>query len=329
MGGQGVLSMAEEGPVGESNERTGLRSGRRRFDIRRVAGRPGRRGISGAVAVLVVILVVALFAPQIVAITGAPGPNEIDPSSLSTSFGAPSGPSAEHWLGVDSLGRDVFSRILYGARSSVVIGSVATVFAMVFGMLVGLLAGFRGGWLDAVLSRWIEVFLVIPYMLVAVGVAASCSGPEGCLGGTLRPGMPLVIAVIAIASWPWVARVTRNQTLVVKESDYVVQARISGLGSGRTMTSEILPNLFELIPALVAIVLPKAILAEAALSFLGVGLPTTIPSWGRQIATGSTSFPETWWVMVFPGLVLLATVISIVTIGVWFGDRSKHGKSLV
>lgn len=321
--------MAEGQAAGESGESTGPPYGPRRFGVRRLNGRPSRRGIFGAVAVLIVILMVALFAPQIVAITGAPGPNEIDPSSLSTSFGAPSGPSAAHWLGVDSLGRDVFSRVIYGARSSVVIGSVATVFAMVVGMLVGLLAGFRGGWLDAVLSRWIEVFLVIPYMLVAVGVATSCSGPEGCLGGTLRPGMPLVIAVIAIASWPWVARVTRNQTLVVKESNYVVQARVSGLGSGRTMTSEILPNLFELIPALVAVVLPKAILAEAALSFLGVGLPTTVPSWGRQIATGSTSFPETWWVMVFPGLILLATVFSIVTIGVWFGDRSKYGEGLL
>lgn len=253
---------------------------------------------------------------------GAPGPNEIDPSSLDLEFGEPIGPSYGSWFGADQLGRDVFSRTIYGARASLVVAIPATLVALVLGMCVGILAGYRRGWLDTVLSRSVEAFLVIPYLLLAIGVATSCAGPEGCLGGTLRPGMPLVIFVIAVALWPWVARLTRSQTIVLSHADYVQQARVSGLSSVRIMATEILPNLKGLVPTFLAILLPQAILAEAGISFVGVGLPVTMSSWGQQIAGGSTYFPDAWWVMFFPGLALLFTVISIVTIGGWFRGRN-------
>lgn len=291
--------------------------------------RPAKFGFILALTVLAIIALAAVFAPQIVAISGAPGPNVIDSASLTTDFGAPSGPSAAHWFGVDQLGRDVFSRTVYGARASLVVALPATALALLAGMFTGLVAGYRRGWLDAVLSRSIEAFLVFPYLLLAVGVAASCSGPEGCLGGTLRPGVPLVVFVIAIASWPWIARLTRNQTIVIAQSDYVAQARVSGLGTIRILVAEILPNLRESIPTFVVILLPQAILAEAALSFLGVGLPTTTSSWGQQISSGSASFPDAWWVMFFPGAALLATIFSIVVVGGWLRDRSGSGSEVI
>jgi len=275
---------------------------------------PGRVSLVLAVAVLAVVTLTAVFAPQIVAITGAPGPNAIDSSSLNAEYGAPTGPSGAHWFGVNQLGRDVFSRTMYGARASLAVALPAAALTLLIGMLAGLLAGYGRGWLDTVLSRSIEVFLVIPYLLLAIGVATSCSGPDGCIAGTLRPGIPLVIFVIVLASWPWVARLTRNQTIVIAQTDYVAQAKVSGLSTVRMLTTEILPNLSRSIPAFVAVLLPQAILAEAALSFLGVGLPTTTPSWGRQIAGGAGSFPETWWVMFFPGIALLATIIAVVVV---------------
>lgn len=283
---------------------------------------PGRTSVVLAAMGLALIVLIAVFAPQIVSVTGAPDPNGIDSSSLNADNGAPSGPSAEHWLGVNQLGRDVFSRTVYGARASLAVALPATAAALLIGLLVGLFAGYLRGWVDNVLSRSIEVFLVIPYLLLAVGIAISCSGPDGCLGGVLRPGMPLVVFVIAIASWPWVARLTRNQTAVIAQSDFVWQARVSGLSTPRILSTEILPNLAGSIPTFVAVLLPQAILAEAALSFLGVGLTTTTPSWGGQIAGGSAAFPDSWWVMVFPGLALIATVLSIVVVSTWFRDRA-------
>lgn len=287
--------------------------------LRRRLGKRVRVGM--AIAVLTIVGGAALLAPVVISLAGAPGPNMIDPGALTATFGLPTGPSAEHLFGVDQLGRDVFSRTVYGARSSLAVALPATVLALVFGVAVGMVAGFRGGRLDALLSRSIEMFLVIPYLLLAIGIAAGCSGPEGCVAGTLRPGVPLLIMVIAVASWPGIARLTRNQTIAIATSDYIAQARLAGLSTRRILTVEILPNLSGSILAFVAILLPQAILAEAALSFLGVGLPSPTASWGRQIASAVSSFPEAWWMMLFPGLVLLATVMAVVVAGDYVRDR--------
>lgn len=274
-----------------------------------------------AVTVLSVIFLAAVFAPTVVSLAGMPAPNVIDPGALTATFGLPAGPSQDHLFGVDPLGRDVFSRTVFGARSSLAVALPATILALAFGVSVGMIAGFRGGRVDALLSRSIEMFLVIPYLLLAIGVAAGCSGPDGCLAGTLRPGLPLVIMVIAVASWPGIARLTRNQTIAIATSDYIAQARLAGLSTTRILTAEVLPNLSGSILVFLAILLPQAILAEAALSFLGAGLPSPTPSWGRQIAGAVSSFPEAWWLMLFPGLALLATVMAFVVVGDHIRDR--------
>lgn len=284
-------------------------------------GRQKKARLRIAVLILSIVSLAAVFAPTVASMAGMPGPNVIDPGALTARFGLPTGPSQEHLFGVDPLGRDVFSRTVFGARSSLAVALPATVLALVFGVAVGMVAGFRGGRVDALLSRSIEMFLVIPYLLLAVGVAAGCSGPDGCLAGTLRPGIPMVIVVIAIASWPGIARLTRNQTIAIATSDYIAQARLAGLSTLRVLTTEILPNLSGSILVFLAILLPQAILAEAALSFLGAGLPSPTPSWGRQMAGAVSSFPEAWWMMVFPGLALLATVMAFVVVGDQIRDR--------
>ena len=271
-------------------------------------------GVKVALAVLAGLILLAVFAPFVVSATGSPAPDAGDASSLSSGFGTPAGPSPSHWFGVDGLGRDVFSRTVYGARVSLVVAFGAALLALAVGVALGMVAGFRKGLTDSLVSRLIETFLVIPYLLLAVGIASSCSTEGGCLDGNLTPGVPLVILVIAMATWPLVARVIRNETLLIRDSDYVVAARLSGLSSIRILATEVLPNLRSTILVFAILLIPQAILAEAALTFLGVGVPDSVPSWGGMIADAAALFPDAWWVMAFPGLALLATVFACTVI---------------
>lgn len=271
-------------------------------------------GVKIALAVLAVLVLLAVFAPLVVSVTGTPEPEAGDTASLSRSFGTPTGPSPAHWFGVDGLGRDVFSRTVYGARVSLVVAFAAALLSLVVGVVLGMIAGFRRGVADSFIARLIETFLVIPYLLLAVGIASSCSTGSGCLGGNLSPGIPLVILVIAMASWPLVARVIRNETLVIGQSDYVAAARLAGLSSPRILATEVLPNLKSSIFVFAIVLIPQAILAEAALTFIGAGVPDSVPSWGGMISDAAALFPDAWWVMAFPGLALLATVYSCTVI---------------
>lgn len=283
----------------------------------------GQAGVRAAVIILALIVLTGVFAPAIVSLTGMPGPYEIDTSSLSAVFGTPTGPSAAHWFGVDELGRDILSLTVYGTRVSLAVAIPATALSLLVGVTLGMIAGFRGGLTDTVISRLIETFLVVPYLLLAAGIAASCSGPGGCFGGTLRPGVPLVILVISMTSWPGVARLIRNQTVVIRESDYIASAQVAGLGTLRTLATEVLPNLRASILVFITVLIPQAILAEAALSFLGVGVPASTPSWGQLIVSAIPSFPDSWWAMLFPGAVLLLTVLAVTMIGERLRDRSN------
>lgn len=291
---------------------------------------PGRRvtGLGVALVGLSAIILAGVCAPLIVSLTGAPAPGAIDSSSLSSAFGTPTGPSSSHWFGVDQLGRDIFSRTLYGTRVSLGVAVSATALSLLIGLAAGMTAGYRGGMVDTVISRLIETFLVIPYLLLAAGIAASCSGEDGCFGGALRPGIPLVILVISMTSWPGVARLIRNQTIAIRGSDYIASARVSGLGTARILVSEILPNLSGSILVFVTVLIPQAILAEAALSFLGVGVPASAPSWGQLIVSAIPSFPDSWWAMLFPGLVLITTVFAITVIGDRLRNRSNLTRGL-
>jgi peptide/nickel transport system permease protein len=259
-------------------------------------------------------ILVAIFAPLIVKLAGVPGPNEQNPDLLD-SFGSPSGPSAENPLGVDERGRDVFARVVYGARVSLEVAFIATAFAVVIGVTLGLLAGYLRGWVDTLLTRAMDVMLSFPVLILAVGLGVACAGREGCLGGLIEPGLPVVIFVIALATWPYMARIVRGQVLSLREKEFVEAARSLGASNRRIIFREILPNLIAPIIVYATVLIPQNILFEAALSFLGVGVDPSQPSWGFMISDAIDVFDIAWWYMTFPGVALLFTVLAFNLVG--------------
>ena len=257
---------------------------------------------------------VAIFAPLIVDLLGLPDPNAKDPGARDV-FGTATGPSADHLLGVDQSGRDVLSRVIYGARVSLLVAVVATLLASVAGIISGLVAGYFRGWTDTVVSRTVDVLLAIPYLLLATGLAASCSFGGGCLGGVVQPGLAVVIFVIAVTSWMYIARVVRGQTLSLREKEFVLASRSLGASHRRILFREILPNLVAPIVVYATVLMPQVILYESALSFLGVGVGPRTPSWGQMIAEATSIFDTAWWFMLFPGLALLLTVLAFNLVG--------------
>jgi len=270
-----------------------------------------------ALIFLAILVLVAIFAPLVVNIFGAPDPDYRDQSALDPIFATATGPSSEHLLGVDGLGRDVLSRTIYGARVSLLVAFSATVLATIAGVITGLLAGYFRGWIDTLVSRSVDVLLAIPYLMLAIGLAAACTftvGDEGgqsggCLGGLIKPGLGVVIFVIAFTSWTYMARIIRGQTLSLREKEFVEAARSVGASDARIIFKEILPNLVAPIIVYASILVPQVILYEAALSFLGVGVVDQ-PSWGQMIADATPDFSTYWWYMLFPGLALLFTVLA-------------------
>ena len=267
-----------------------------------------------ALAFIVLTIFVALFAPVIVSVAGTPGPR-VQSSEALDLFGSPSGPSAAHPFGVDRIGRDIFSRTVYGSRVSLEVALIATGIAVFIGVTVGLLAGFYRGWVDTLLSRFIDVVLAFPILLLGLGLAAACSGAQGCVGGLIQPGLPVVIMVIAIINWTYIARIVRGQVLSLREKEFVEAARSLGASDTRIILREVLPNLFAPLIVYSSLLIPANILLEAALSFLGVGVAAGTPSWGAMIAEATSLFPDAWWYMLFPGVALLLTVLAFNLVG--------------
>ncbi len=265
-------------------------------------------------AFLGALTLIAILAPVLVSLLGAPSPEVRDGGALDA-FGTATGPNADHWFGVDSLGRDVFSRTLYGARVSLAVAVAATGIALIIGVILGLLAGYRRGWLDTAISRSVDVVLTIPYLLLALGMAASCSFGNGCFGGLVRPGIGVVIFVISVTSWTYIARIVRGETLSLRESEFVEAARASGATSTTIIFREILPNLAAPILVYASLLIPQVILFEAALSFLGVGVQAPPPSWGQMISEATETFDSAWWYMFFPGFALVLTVVAFNLVG--------------
>jgi peptide/nickel transport system permease protein len=261
----------------------------------------------------------AIFASIVVDVLGAPGPDERDTGALDPRFATPIGPSGEHIFGVDQIGRDVFSRTLYGARVSLVVAFAATAIATVAGIVAGLIAGYFRGWADTLISRSVDVLLAIPYLLLATGLAAACTlgeteGGGGCLGGLVKPGLGVVIFVISFTSWTYMARIIRGQVLSLAEKEFIEASRAVGASNTRIIFREILPNLTAPIVVYASILIPQVILYEAALSFLGVGV-TEQPSWGQMISDATPIFSTAWWYMLFPGSALLLTVLAFNLVG--------------
>jgi ABC-type dipeptide/oligopeptide/nickel transport system permease subunit len=267
-----------------------------------------------ALAFIVALVLIAVLAPLIVKVLGVQGPKVQNPDALDA-FGTATGPTSEHPFGVDQLGRDIVSRTIYGARVSLEAAILGTGLATLIGATVGLVAGFFGGFTDTILSRMTDLVLAFPILLLGLGLAAACSGADGCVGGLVQPGLGVVILVISLFTWPYIARIVRGQTLSLREKEFVEAARSLGASNRRIIAKDILPNLVAPLIVYTSLLIPVNILLEASLSFLGVGVQGGTPSWGAMIAEASGQFPDSWWYMLFPGLALLLTVLAFNLVG--------------
>lgn len=262
---------------------------------------------------IALLIVVAIAAPLVVSLLGLPGPSVQNPN-LTNAFGSPLGPSAAHPFGVDPLGQDIASRVIYGTRVSLIVGVVGTAVATVLGTIVGLLAGYYRGWTDTLLSRMVDVVLAIPVLLLGLGLGAACE-VRGCLGGHVQSGLGVIIFLIALVNWTYIARIVRGLVLSLREQEFVAAARSQGASDMRIMGREILPNLLAPIVVYASLLIPQNILLEAALSYLGVGVRPPTASWGQMIAAATPTFSTAWWYMVFPGIALLLTVLAFNLLG--------------
>jgi ABC-type dipeptide/oligopeptide/nickel transport system permease subunit len=266
-----------------------------------------------SMAFILFIIVLAIAAPLLVKLLGLPGPTVQNPN-LTDAFGAPLGPSGAHPFGVDQLGRDVMTRVIYGTRVSLEVGIIGTAVATVIGVVIGVLAGFYRGWVDMLLSRVIDVVLSVPVLLLGLGIGAACA-VRGCLSGTIQPGLGVVIFLIALVNWTYVARIVRGLVLSMREREFVEASRALGASDTRIMFREILPNLVAPIIVYSSLLIPANILLEAALSYLGVGIRPPTASWGQMIADATPIFNTAWWYMTFPGIALLLTVLAFNLLG--------------
>jgi peptide/nickel transport system permease protein len=267
-----------------------------------------------AAAFIVLLVLAAIFAPLIVKLVGTTGPNVQNPEALD-SFGTPTGPSSEHPFGVDTLGRDVFARVLYGARVSLEVALIATALSVTIGVVTGMIAGYFRGLVDTGLSRLVDVLLAFPILLLGIGLASACSFGNGCAGGLIKPGLTVVIFVIAFVNWTYIYRIIRGQVLSMREKEFVDAARSLGASNRRIIFREILPNLVAPIIVYSTLIIPQNILFEAALSFLGVGIQPPDASWGQMLAAATSIFDTAWWYMFFPGMALLLTVLAFNLLG--------------
>jgi peptide/nickel transport system permease protein len=333
-----------------------------------------------ALTYIILLILVAILAPLVVKIFGAHPPNQQNSAALDE-FGSAAAPGNGYLFGTDALGRDVFSRTVYGARVSLEVAFLATGLIVCIGVTLGMIAGYYRGAVDTFLSRSMDVVLAFPVLLLALGLGAACS-LKGCLSAhsvgrdlliagvvimlvpvlftaishargrqgfrgvegpdwvlrlapgaivfvvglilsvivgasttLIEPGLPVVIFVITLAGWPYMARIIRGQVLSIREKEFVEAARSLGASDSRIIFRHILPNLVAPIIVYTTLLIPTNILFEAALSFLGVGVQPPTASWGAMIADAIEIFDTAWWYMTFPGVALLLTVLAFNLIG--------------
>ena len=285
---------------------------------------PARRVLSslrGSIAVIlsvsfiVAVVLLAILAPVLVRISGW-GPFDFDASAINADLGgiplgAGGGISAEHWFGVEPQnGRDIFARIAYGARVSLLIAVSATLVTTIVGVVLGMAAGFYGGWVDQVISRTMDFLMAFPSLIFMIALLSAL--PAGN-----RP--VLLVVVLSIFGWPYTARVIRGQTMSLRNREFVESARASGATSRRIIFTEVLPNLRGTIIVLATLAIPGYIGTEAGLSFLGVGVMPPTPSWGQMIATSVGWYSVDPMFFVIPGTFLFLTVLSFTV----FGDHLR------
>jgi peptide/nickel transport system permease protein len=268
------------------------------------------------IAVIATLILLALTASLISQYVAHHPVGKRYPDEMLNEFGLPKGPNAEFWFGADRVGRDLFVRVIYGIRTSLIIALFATTIAVAIGVVLGMVAGYFRGWIDTVISRGVDVMLSMPLLLFAIGIVSTCSrAREGCLGGLVKPGVPVVIFVIALFSWPNIARLVRGQTLSIRERDYIEANRVLGAGNVTIMFREVLPNLVAPIIVYSTLIIPSNIIFAASLSYLGLGVPESTAEWGRMIAQAAPIFEIAWWAMFFPGLFLVLTTLAFNLVG--------------
>lgn len=259
----------------------------------------------GASVVIILVSFAAIFAPLI-------APN--DPAGLALirrlkepGFVDANGNS--YWLGTDTIGRDVYSRLVYGARVSLTVGLSAVLVSGTIGILLGLLSGFFGGWIDDVIMRIADIQLSFPTILLALAIMA-----------VLGPGLDKIIIVLGVTGWVQYGRIVRGQVLSIKQEEFVLAANATGERVGQILFEHILPNLWSPVIVIASFSVASNIISEASLSFLGVGVPPSVPSWGVMLSEGRQYLGIADWLTIPPGVAISFTVLSINILGDWLRD---------
>jgi peptide/nickel transport system permease protein len=245
-------------------------------------------------AIVVVLLLVAAFAPWLATYspTAQALTDRLQP------------PSAEHWLGTDELGRDIYSRIVYGARLTLYIVGLVVIMVGPIGLLVGTVAGYVGGWLDTVLMRITDIFLAFPRLILALAFVSA-----------LGPGIENAIIAIAITAWPPYARIARAETLTVRHSDFIAAIRLQGASTGRIIWGHIVPLCTSSLIVRLTLDMAGIILTAAGLGFLGLGAQPPLPEWGAMISSGRQYLLEQWWVATMPGIAIFVVSLGFNLLG--------------
>lgn len=233
----------------------------------------------------------------------------VDPGDT-ISFIAQKGGSMEYPLGTDKQGRDILSRIMHGARISLMVSSLAILLGGGLGTLLGMLAAYRGGKTDAIIMRIVDIKLAFPSILLALVLVAA-----------IGAGFTTVIVVIAVLLWARYARVVRGEALAIKQQDFIDRARVSGASNSRIMMKHIFPNLVNTVVVLATLEVGHVIILESTLSFLGAGIPAPTPAWGVMVADGRDLITTAWWIFLFPCLAIVLTVLSMNLLGDWLRDK--------
>jgi peptide/nickel transport system permease protein len=280
------------------------------------AGVPARGGVWSrlrrrpsalvALGVITAIVLLAVCAPLLVHIWGHGPLEQYKRAGGLSARGVPVGPRAAFWLGTDQQGRDVLSRVLYGARVSLLVGVAATALAVVAGTALGLAAGYLGGWVDSVLSRFMDAVLSMPNLLLAIALVA-----------VVGPGLDVTIGVLAFFSWAAIGRLVRGLTRTEREKEYVEAARSLGARRARIMLVDVLPNVAAPVLAYATLLFPAMVLGEATLSYVGLGVQAPQPSWGSilQDAQASQRFLVAPWLAIAPAVAILVTTIAFTVLG--------------
>lgn len=257
------------------------------------------------VIVLILFILIALTGPLLF-------PQDPNSGDLGSRLTAPylfGGPNPGYLLGTDELGRDILTRMVYGSRVSLLVGLSSVAIAGTIGVVLGLLSGYYGGWIDAVIMRIADIQLAFPFILLAIAVLAF-----------LGTGLWNVIVVLGFAGWVGYARIVRGEVLSQKERDYVTAARTLGIPDRTILFRHILPNCVTPVIVIATFAVANNIIAEAGLSFLGLGVGVDIPTWGAMLAEGRNYLTTAWWLATFPGVAIFVVVLSINLIGDWIRD---------